>query len=172
MLRFASCVEMRKMKQVRRCGLISILSVWMLAPFADAVPPPPPTRGDLVNRSDVIAIVTVTKVSGRKVRNGKSEVEQLSALANVERVFKGVANDKVVLTYDEWDMSLGCRPPSLYEGKFLVFLKKQGTFFTRTDAWYGQHSITTNHVQWQMQRPQELSAAIREIEEIARNAKK
>jgi hypothetical protein len=76
----------------------------------------------------------------------------------------------VVLAYDKWVASITCLPPSLYEGEFLVFLKKQGTFFTHTDEWYGQHSIATNHVQWQLQHPQELSAAIKEIERIAKKA--
>ena len=162
---------MRKMKQVWRRGFLGVLSIWILAPFADAVPPPPPTRADLVNRSDLIAIVTVTKVSGRKVRKGKSEFQELNARANVERVLKGAADKQVVLAYDEWVGSVVCRPPSLYEGKFLIFLKRQGTFFTRTDDWHGQHSITTNHVRWEIQHPQELSAAIREIEEIVKKGK-
>jgi len=110
-------------------------------------------------------------VNGRKVRKGKSEFEELCALANVERVLKSTASKQVVLAYDDWVTNISCRPPSLYEGKFLVLLKRQGTFFTRTDEWYGQHTILTNHVHWLLQGPQELSAAISEIEQIARKAK-
>jgi hypothetical protein len=155
------------MKQERQCGLVGILSLWILTPFADAVPPPAPTRAELVNHSDVIAIVTVTNVTGRTYRDNG---EQLRGFAHVERVLKGAASGRVVLAYNEPSISISCRPPSLFEGRFLVFLKKRGDVFWRTDDWYGQHRIATNHVRWELQHPQELSAAIREIERIAKRA--
>lgn len=150
---------------------IYILSMWLLAPIADAVPPPPPTRADLVKSSDVIAIVNVTKVDGRKIRKGKSEFWELCATANVERVLKGSPDDRIVVAYDEWIGRSVCRAPSLSEGRFLIFLQNHGAFFRRTDDWYGQHRIVGNQVRWELNHPQELKAAIREIEQIAEKGK-
>ena len=156
------------MKQARQFVLIGMISVWVLAPSVNAVPPyPAPPKAELVKRSDLIAIVSVTKVTGRKVPRGKLIFDELCAVANVECVLKGTADDTIVLAYDDPVRRSVCGPPSLGEGRFLVFLKKHGTFFWRTDAWYGQHCIATTHVQWQLQHRQELNAAIKEIRYLA-----
>jgi hypothetical protein len=50
-----------------------------------------------------------------------------------------------------------------------MFLRRQGDGFVRTDDWYSQATIATNHVTFPMERAVDLKIAVREIERIVQS---
>ena len=132
-----------------------------------AVPPGPPTRADLAKHSDLIAIVTVTNVTEHiSPKDAWERGTRQSAVAVVDRIIKGTATRTLHLDYNGPPMSLLCRPPGLSTGQFLVFLRRQGDGFVRTDDWYSQATIATNHVKFQMEQVVDLKNAVAELERI------
>jgi hypothetical protein len=137
------------------CGMVLVL----------AVPPMPTSRADLIKRSDLIAIVTLTNVTDAvSVEIASTSGQRQSATALVDRTIKGTAPQMLHLTLEGPPLSLSCRPPSLSTGRFLVFLRREGDGYVRTDTWYSQLPIITNHVSFSFGRPVRLETAIREIE--------
>jgi hypothetical protein len=147
-----------------------ILGLVCAAALVRAVPPPAPARIELAKRSELIAIVTVTNVTDRFTTDvAWKRGQRQSAVATVNRIIKGTAPRTLRLTYAGPPLSLSCRPPNLSTGQFLMFLCRQGDGFVRTDNWYSQATITTNHVIFPMERAVDLKIAVDEIERIVQS---
>jgi hypothetical protein len=130
-----------------------------------AVPPAPPSIADLTKRSDVVAIVTITNVTDHvSTKVAWEKGSRQSAIAVVGRTLKGTVPRVMQLTFEGDPLKISCRAPNLSTGQFLVFLRRQGDSYTRTDAWYGQANIVTNHVSLPLEHPIPLETAVREIE--------
>jgi hypothetical protein len=146
-----------------------IVLLLCLAAIVSAVPPIGPSRADITKRSELVAIVTVSNVTSQVVGKPKNQVRQERASASVERVLKGTAPQRLVLAYDEPVTDILCTAPRLSSGRFLVFLRRDGDVFVRTDTWYSQHSIETNHVHWFLERTEPFDAAISQVERIIKS---
>ena len=132
-----------------------------------ALPPPSPKLEDLVAHSDFIAIVAVTNVRDHvSARVAWKTGPRQSAIAIVKRTLKGPSVATVRLTHHGSPLQITCRAPNLASGEFLVFLKRDGTNFVRTDRWYSQALITTNYVRLGLEQPVALESAITSIEKI------
>src|SRR5688572_5093060 len=115
---------------------IAITTLLLCFPaFLHALPPVPPDRAELIRHSDVVAIVTVTNVTERVVGKRKSRTQQQRADAKLERLVKGTAPQTLRITYDSPVSDVICRPDSLRSGRFLLFLRRDGETYVRTDAW-------------------------------------
>lgn len=129
-----------------------------------AVPPVAPTVGDLARRSDVIAVVTITNVMERAHPGGAWNCgTHQSAVATVETVLKGRSPETLHLSHEAGPMSLSCRPPGLEVGRFLVFLHWENQILVRTDVWYSQAQLATNHVMFPMKSPMPWETVLAEI---------
>ena len=129
------------------------------------MPPSPPSRADLTKRSDVVALVTVTNVTDHvSTKVAWEKGCRQSAIAVVNRTLKGAVPRVMHLTFEGDPLKMSCRAPNLSTGQFLVFLRRQGDSYARTDAWYGQAKIVTNHVSFPLEYPIPLETAVREIE--------
>src|SRR5262245_25182093 len=121
-----------------------ILGVLLTVSAVHAVPPSPPTLDDLTKRSDVIAIVSVTIVTDHvSTKVAWKKGKRQSAVATVKHIIKGTAPATVGLTYQGPPLQISCHPPSLATGEFMVFLRRDGKEFVRTDLWYSQVTVTT-----------------------------
>lgn len=149
--------------------IITIAFVSVVA-FVHAAPPPPPSRADLTDRSDIVAIVTVTNVTDHVSTEATWKLgRRQSAIAVVDRILKGTAPRTVRLTFEGPPMRISCQPPSLSTGQFLVFLRREGVNHVRADTWYGQATINTNHVNFRPGHPIPLETVVREIERTAKS---
>jgi len=149
---------------------ITIIATLVVATaLVRGLPPVQTPKDSLVGHSEVVAIVTVANVTEQVVGKRKRQVRKQRADATVERILKGTAPQKFVLAYDEPVSNVSCRPPSLCTGRLLVFLRRDGDVFVRTHAWYSQHRIETNHVNWFLQRPEPFDEAVKEVERIVKS---
>src|SRR5690242_5012031 len=139
-----------------------------VAACVHAVPPPPPSRVNLARGSDFIAIVTVTNVTDHVSADvAWNQGTRQSAIAVVNRTLKGSAPRTIRLTFEGPPLRGSCHPANLSAGQFFVFLRRSGDGYVRTDAWYGQGAVVTNHVLFPQEYPIPLDTLVRQMDKTA-----
>jgi len=151
--------------RIRPFARLVVLLTFFAATFVQALPPAPPKLATLTSKSDLIAIVHVAEPVQKPFGKRSNRVLLQRADATVERVLKGAPAEKVVLTFED-NLGFLCRPSRLYKGRFLLFLKKDGDAYVRSDNWYSQAEITNKEVRWLLGAPSDVSTVIAEIQRI------
>ncbi|MEW6305721.1 MAG: hypothetical protein AB1705_19760 [Verrucomicrobiota bacterium] len=127
--------------------ILQILVAMLFAGSIGAVPPVPPTKNELIDGADFIAVISISKIDEKTERRTPFHVLVQTAQANVERVLKGEAPAKCVLRHEDELSEFLCKPPKLATGRFLVFLKRQGDVFVQSN-WYSIFPIEEDKLAW------------------------
>ena len=133
---------------------------------------PAPACGFAMGIERLLALVqedgSVTNLTEHFVGKRKHQTRKQEADATIERVLKGTAPQRLHLTFEEHSY-ISCRPTSLSEGRFLLFLRREGPAYVRTDRWYSQATIATNQVHLLLNPPVDLKTAVNQIEKIVQS---
>lgn len=154
--------------------LVTLLSLLLGVSQAPAVPAQEPEKDDLIDRADLIAVISFSKVERkvtRKLISRKPKHVLEWAHARVETVAKGNSQHAITVVY-EFNPEIACRAEGLKPGRYLAFLKPRrgGTESEYRYGWYTLFPIRDNQVViW---RRQPLETALAEIEESVKKAAK
>ena len=100
--------------------------------------------GALLERTQTIAIVDVSRVTKVEAKGTHWTYGQKAEVAVVE-VLRGTLPDAFSLFAEK---SFICARASYAEGRYLVFLKRDGDFWVTTNHHLGQFRIRGEQVQW------------------------
>ena len=125
---------------------------------------PPPPLDVMVKQADAVAVITITNLISRDFTIRSNQVLQQKADIIVERVIKGTITQPAQLRFYAVNYhQISCRPPPLNNGRYIAFLNRDGTFYSRTDDWGSLGWIQDGDVCWE-NRWWSLPALISEIE--------
>ena len=128
---------------MRRLALILLFSAQVFA-----LPPAPVSQEQLVAESDEIGIVRVVKVVQVPKRPKFDESFVQFAAVRTEQSLKGNLPTQFTLRLNASARIFSCRPGELSPGRFLMFLRRDGTNVVRANHWYAEYPIEKSRVSW------------------------